>query len=166
MLYFGTVAVGLLAFSNGVTSAPTIELEDRATSLGKWTPIAPIANYDRQEFSTVALNSTNIYVIGGIIPVSSTGEVFPTITYMQTYSIPQNKWTSVAPVPVAYNHPNAAVVNGKIYLLGGLTPGDPGTWVAASACYVYDPVKDKWSSLGNMPNGRGSAAVGVRENTM
>lgn len=166
MLSSTLLLVRLLAFANGIFSVTTSEVEHQTLSLGEWTPIAPIATYERQEFTTVTLNTTNIYMIGGVIPLSSTGDPFPTVTYMQTYSLPKDEWTSVAPVPVALNHPNAAVVEGKIYLLGGLTPGEPATWVASSACFVYDPVGDEWTSLGDMPDGRGSAAVGVREKTM
>lgn len=156
---------GLLAALFLVSATATSTLDSRS-ALGTWTPLAPIARHKRQEHTTVALNSSHLYVLGGILPEDTSGNLFPTITLMQAYSIPLDKWITVAPVPAAYNHPNAAVVDGKIYLLGALTPGAPATWVAASACYVYDPVKDKWTFIGDMPNGRGSAAVAVRKKTM
>jgi N-acetylneuraminic acid mutarotase len=63
------------------------------------------------------------------------------------------------------NHPNTAVVDGKIYVLGGLGvgAGQWPNWQAIGDCYVYCPVGKTWESLGPMPKGteRGAAAVGV-----
>lgn len=147
--------------SNSVGSkhVQTTALNGRLDSLGKWTTLEPISLYPRQEHTAVALNSTHLYILGGIVPELN-GSIFPTVTYMQVYSIPDNKWTSVAPIPIALNHPNAAVVDGRIYLLGGLTSGADTIWVASPRCHVYDPKLDKWTELDNMPNGRGSAAMG------
>lgn len=137
---------------------PTVPNE-YPTSLGKWTNLEPIALYPRQEHTAVAINSTHLYILGGIVPELN-GSIFPTVAYMQVYSILDNKWSSVAPIPIALNHPNAAVVDGKIYLLGGLTPRNETIWVASPRCHVYDPRFDKWTELENMPDGRGSAAMG------
>lgn len=61
------------------------------------------------------------------------------------------------------NHINTASVNGKIYVLGGLVPSPTGfPWEAAADCFVYDPSSDSWELLPNMPDGRGSAAMGVK----
>ncbi|KFY48321.1 hypothetical protein V495_01432 [Pseudogymnoascus sp. VKM F-4514 (FW-929)] len=140
-------------------------LNQRSQSQGKWTSLPSLTPYKRQEHRTVALNSTHLYVLGGIIPEQD-GVVFPTVTLMQAYSIPKRQWITVAPVPIAFNHPNAAVINGKIYLLGGLTPGEGLLWVSSPKSYVYDPVLDKWSALPDMPNGRGSAAVATSGTTI
>lgn len=136
------------------------------SSPGHWTSLAPIPLYPRQEHAAVSIAPSSIYILGGIVPELA-GEIFPTVNFMQRYSIRHNTWESVAPLPLPLNHPNTAVVGGKIYLLGGLTPQD-GAWVASRSCYVYDPVSDRWTPLGDMPAGRqvGSAAVGVSGTTI
>ncbi|KAL5323888.1 hypothetical protein ACEPPN_008430 [Leptodophora sp. 'Broadleaf-Isolate-01'] len=172
----GFVLLGLLSLADWAAAAPQITVEashqardtNAATTFapkGKWTSLAPLTPFKRQEHRTVALNSTHLYVLGGVVPELD-GVIFPTVTLMQVYSIPKNKWTTVAPVPIGFNHPNAAVVDGKIYLLGGLTPGEGLLWVSSPKCFVYDPVKDKWTALPDMPDGRGSAAVEVKDKTI
>lgn len=160
-----TAAAPHVSFQSPHEARDESSLDDRPSSLGKWTSLPPITPNKRQEHATVALNSTHLYVLGGIIPEQD-GVIFPTVTLMQAYNIPKAKWITVAPVPIAYNHPNAAVINGKIYLLGGLTPGEGLLWVSSPKCYVYDPVLDKWSKLADMPNGRGSAAVATSGTTI
>jgi N-acetylneuraminic acid mutarotase len=86
---------------------------------------------------------------------------------VQKYSISKDNWTTVAPIPIALNHPNAAVVNDKIYVLGGLASAG-GIWSASNMSAVYDPVTNKWTTLPPFPAGRavGAAAVGVDGTTI
>lgn len=130
---------------------------------GRWTNLAPIAGGVRQEHSTVRLGD-KIYIMGGILfGQSATNETtIETIDKVEAYSISQDSWTTVAPLPIAMNHANAAVVDGKIYVLGGLAGGV--VWRAFPDCYVYDPKTDHWTTLPPMPRdqARGSSAVGVR----
>jgi N-acetylneuraminic acid mutarotase len=139
----------------------------------KWYSLAPITRAPRQEQSTLFIPPSTIAILGGVVPDNSSGlfPPFATTTMMQFYSIPDNKWSSRAPVPVAMNHINAAVVDGKIYLLGGLvehnsTPGRSWQAPAVSDSYMYDPDTDVWTKLAHsLPDGeeRGSAAMGVFE---
>jgi len=64
-------------------------------------------------------------------------------------------------MPAALNHVNVAVVNGKIYYLGGLAATGPTYWNASGASAVYDPSADEWTILPDMPVERatGSAAT-------
>jgi N-acetylneuraminic acid mutarotase len=86
---------------------------------------------------------------------------------MQFYSIDTNTWSSRAAMPIPLNHLNAAVVKGKIYVLGGLVEFNDArgrAWRAVPDCWVYDPSTDIWSPLPlGLPasEARGSAAVGV-----
>lgn len=86
---------------------------------------------------------------------------------MQFYSIIHDTWHTVSPVPKPVNHANAAVVNGKIYVLGGLVPTETWSsspvWNYTSDSWVYNPRDDSWASLPAMPEAeaRGSAGVGM-----
>ncbi|PWE10290.1 hypothetical protein DD630_28950 [Streptomyces sp. BSE7F] len=123
-----------------------------------WRPRAPIASGPRQEHSVAAVGD-DVYVIGGIVHdgaggVTTTGQV-------DVYDTRRDTWSTAAPLPVAMNHPNVAVVHDRIYVLGGLSGGSE--WQALRDCFVYSPRADRWRRLPPMPRGveRGSAAMGV-----
>lgn len=157
--------LSLAALTNAVLGATT----------GTWQVLSPIPIATRQEQATVAINSTTLAIIGGIVPdlsssngttTNSTG--FTTTNIVQLYDIPSDTWRTAAPAPVEINHANAGVVNGKIYLLGGLvfTPtgqSDQGSWVAIPNSWVYDSSTDEWAELEATPAdlARGAAVVGV-----
>jgi N-acetylneuraminic acid mutarotase len=67
-------------------------------------------------------------------------------------------WTTKAPLPAARHLPNgAAVINGKIYVTGGLTPLGP-----ARHLFVYDVASNSWTTKASMPirsHGGGAAAI-------
>ena len=132
-----------------------------------WTALAPIP-IPRQEHTTVSFPPSTIVVIGGIIPIgtnSTTALPIRTTSLVQFYSIPNNTWTTAAPLPRALNHANAAVVGGRIYVLGGLADlGEPEpAWRAVGNSWVYEPFSDTWTVIPGLPSHsvRGSAAVGV-----
>ncbi|KAK0623927.1 hypothetical protein B0T14DRAFT_428787 [Immersiella caudata] len=129
--------------------------------LGTWSTLAPIPLFPRQEHSTVALSSTSFAILGGIIPTPTGGA--NTTDLVQLYDIPSNTWKTLAPLPVALNHLNAATIDGKIYVLGGLEVASDGAWRATPKSWVYDPSANAWSAIESMPasEARGSAAVGV-----
>ncbi|KAK7408935.1 hypothetical protein QQX98_008879 [Neonectria punicea] len=132
---------------------------------GAWIDLAPIPVAPRQEHTTVALSHKTIAVLGGIIPENGS---YTTTDIMQLYDIPSNTWRSAADAPFAVNHPNVAVVDNKIYFLGGLSVAPDGVWRAVPDSWVYHPVKDKWTPLDPIPDGmeRGSATMGVYGKTI
>ncbi|MGI5150960.1 Kelch repeat-containing protein [Plantactinospora sp. CA-294935] len=123
-----------------------------------WRALAPLAGGPRQEHSVVAIGA-DVYVVGGIKPDGAGGLV--TVTDVEVYDTRRDRWRRSAPLPVAMNHPNAAVVGGKLYVLGGLSGG--ASWEALGNSFVFDPATNRWSSLPPMPADvlRGSAAIGV-----
>ncbi|KAF2278161.1 galactose oxidase [Westerdykella ornata] len=132
------------------------------TKQGKWTPLANITVAPRQEHTTVFLPPSTIAILGGIVP---DGDSIATTDLVQSYSIPDNTWKTVAPVPRPINHVNAAVVNGKIYVLGALADASDGSrsWTAVGDSWLYNPESNRWNAIPPMPPGQeaGSAAVGV-----
>ena len=58
-------------------------------------------------------------------------------------------WTRKADMPTARYNSGACVVNGKIYVMGGLIPANDGTRL--STVEVYDPETDKWIKKADMP---------------
>jgi N-acetylneuraminic acid mutarotase len=106
--------------------------------------------------------SSKIGIVGGIVPQ---GDFVATTDLMQFYTIGQDTWNTVAPMPRPLNHVNAAVSDGKLYVLGGLADAEDGSlaWIAVGDSWVYDPETNEWDPIAPMPEGeeRGSAAMGV-----
>lgn len=153
-----TFSFATLLFIIKTSSCASDHLYDNGT----WEQLAPIAIIARQEHSTVAIGN-EVYIIGGVIPLPPTAFPPTTTNITQAYSILNNEWITKSSLPIPLNHLNAAVVAGKIYVLGGLAPNNQSNWVAVPNCYVYDPQTDHWQTLPPMPAGqaRGSAAMGV-----
>ena len=124
----------------------------------------------RQEHSVAALNG-RIYMVGGILgDVSlSPGDLasgFPNITNtatMQYFDTQRRHWQDASALPVKINHGNIATLNEKLYMLGGLSGDNLVSWDSLNSSFVYDPTRDKWSSIASIPLGlaRGASAVGV-----
>lgn len=67
----------------------------------------------------------------------------------------QGSWSTKSPLPAQHLDAGVAAVNGKIYVLGGETPGNPAT----PFTQVYDPATDRWRDLAPMPRGISHAGV-------
>jgi N-acetylneuraminic acid mutarotase len=122
-------------------------------SAGAWQGLAPLANGPRQETAVVAFEG-KILVIGGF---DAAGEVVPDV---EAYDPETNTWAPFTPLPKSLHHVNAAVVGGKVYVLGALR--DP-TFIEVGDVYEYDPAGKAWIAKTKMTPGteRGAAAVGV-----
>ena len=68
-------------------------------------------------------------------------------------------WTSMAPMPTARGGLGVAVLNGKIYAIGGLN-GD----VPLSTTEEYNPVTNQWTTKAPMPTHRSGFAITVYKN--
>ncbi|QSZ37398.1 hypothetical protein DSL72_009496 [Monilinia vaccinii-corymbosi] len=143
-------------------------LSNRGSNPGTWHTLPPIPIYPRQEHSTVYIYPY-IYILGGVIasPSNSTTDSFPTTTLVQRYSLFTQTWSSAADLPIPLKHINAAAINGRIYVFGGLSPSNK-IWIASRATFAYDPVTDSWARHNDIPSGLevGGATVTVIGNTM
>ena len=72
-------------------------------------------------------------------------------------------WTQVASLPAARHHHTAAVVDGKIYVVGGIFHDDEGEKVATGLVEMYDPAADSWQQMAAMPTVRHSHASAVMD---
>ena len=161
---FGAVLMAVLASpvqAHGEQLVPvsTLGISSGPTYGEGWRPLTPIAGGPRQEHTIAALGG-RVYVIGGIY-ADAAGEL-PTTNRVEVYDTRSDSWSDAAPMPIAMNHPNVAAVDGRLYVIGGLSGGT--SWQALPNSYVYNPRANRWTQLPPMPDGteRGSAAVGVR----
>jgi N-acetylneuraminic acid mutarotase len=73
----------------------------------------------------------------------------------EVYDPAADSWTRLPPLPTPRNHLGAAVVAGKIHVVGGRVPGD----MELTTHEIYDPRTRSWSAGPPMPTGRSGIAV-------
>ncbi len=102
----------------------------------------------RHEAGFVA-HSGNLYLMGGrgIKPV-------------EKYSPDDNTWTTLKPTPIEMHHFTPVSLNGKIYVMGGMTGNYPKE-LPLSHIYTYDPEADIWEKVFEIPENRRRGGGGV-----
>lgn len=82
-----------------------------------------------------------IYVVGGLGPGNS--DLSSTLF---AYNPATDTWTTKTPAPVPSLYGTASVVNGILYIAGGVSLSGPILPV-----YAYDPASDTWSTKASIP---------------
>jgi N-acetylneuraminic acid mutarotase len=111
-----------------------------------------------------------IYLFGGGAQPEPAGGNWVPLDNAWEYDPAKDLWKALAPMPTARGSAVAAVVGGKIYVMGGasvhpgaklvsLTPTGPHRSVAVNE--MYDPVTNKWETRSPMPTARNHASVGA-----
>jgi N-acetylneuraminic acid mutarotase len=137
----------------------------------KWTKKAamPLVSHH------VALAELNgkIYMVGGFVKPASGPSAWQPIDNLWEYDTANDSWKALAPMPTKRGSPNAAIVNGKLYVIGGagLSPGAKETALhparpqrVLGTNEVYDIAANKWETKSPMPTTRNHAAIGVVNN--
>ena len=120
----------------------------------------------------VALAELNgkIYVMGGFTKPPSGPSAWVPIDNAWEYDPANDTWKALAPLPTKRGSTTAAVVNGKVYVIGGATtnegskeqgihPARPHRVVGTNE--VYDPATNIWGTRRSMPTPRNHVANGV-----
>src|SRR5881296_2231464 len=78
------------------------------------------------------------------------------------------KWSPLRPMLTARNHHGAALIDGRIYVVGGRVGSTfiIGLSTNVSTNEVYDVAKDTWSSVLGVPTARSGVGVAVLEGRM
>jgi len=102
----------------------------------------------RYELAVVAVNNI-LYAIGG-----TTSGATPIV---EAYNPLTNTWSTKSPMSTARSLVRAAVLNGQIYIAGGIDV----TGFEVSTAEVYNPLTDTWSTVPPMPTARYAFAAGA-----
>jgi hypothetical protein len=108
--------------------------------------------------SAIAVLGGRLHLIGGwnYDNVSSAS-----VATHDIYDPVANSWTAAAPLATARNAAAAAVLDGRIIVIGGRAPGIRATdQTSLASCEIYDPAADRWTAGPSLPQARsGLAAV-------
>jgi N-acetylneuraminic acid mutarotase len=100
----------------------------------------------------LAANSTYIYRVVAFNALGESGfsNEDSATTFASAPSGTTIDWQTVAPSPIKRAEALGGVVNGKLYVLGGLFSSN-GKILATTRCDVYDPATNTWKQLKNAP---------------
>ena len=119
----------------------------------RWVPLRS-AGLARTEVAAARVG-TSIYVVGGFVRAGNA-----TSAAVERYDISGNRWARVRSMPLGLNHPAATAYKGDVYVVGGYT-ADNALAGETAAFLRYDPERNRWSRLPDMPTRRAALAVGV-----
>ncbi len=128
--------------------------QPRAASGISWSGFDPLPA-PRKNMGVVAVGGT-LYVVGGDDARGPTSSVLAYDTSLRDQPVAGKvaQWATKASLPEPRASLGVAVLDGKIYAVGGERDGAP---VATAS--VYDPATDAWSALPPLPEGRTDLAA-------
>lgn len=112
------------------------------TALANWERLGVLPS-QRTHF-TLSTVEDKLYAIGGFDILGKQRSAL-----VEEYDIRSKLWTRRADIPAPRSLHAACVVGGKIYIIGGQTPGQ-----LSAAVDVYDPKNNTWESKAPMPTAR------------
>ena len=133
-----------------------------------WTKKKPMALPSHHVASTEYHGK--IYVFGGFVLPESGSPGWVPINNAWEYDPTADTWKALTPMPSKRGSVLAAVVDNKIYIIGGATtiPGSKETAVFPTHPHMsvgtveeYDPLANTWRERSAMPTPRNHAAIGV-----
>ena len=114
---------------------------------------------DREEAAAGGGNEVALAATGGKLYVVGGGIAGNAVPMIDEYDPGSDLWRSRAPMPKGLDHIGIAVIDGKIYTVGGFIGSVHRG--AVSDVYRYDPDTDHWQTLAPMKSPRGAVGVTV-----
>jgi Kelch motif len=130
-------------------SLATVERFDFRT--GRYEELPPLP----RELNHVAVEAWggHVYAIGGLLDDI---ESFEATDRAWRFDVDRERWEPIAPMPTARGAAGAAVLDGKLYVVGGVVDGNRQRTLEA-----YDLRTGRWSRLAPMRVGRDHLGVAV-----
>lgn len=111
-----------------------------------------------------------MYAIGGDATqlYDSTGFYNPqgVVDSNEAYDPKTDTWTIKAPMPTQRDHLSSAVVEDKIFVIGGRQPLERELYKDLDVNEMYDPQKDSWTSLEPLPTNRSGLAASAIDSSI
>ncbi|XP_071784332.1 uncharacterized protein [Asterias amurensis] len=128
---------------------PAVEVLDIVER--KWTSLQPIPT--KRVFPCAVATDRHIYCIGGLKENPKDGF----FKVVEEYDIEKDEWTEIEPMQYERGDFNAAVIGGKLVVLGGMGHSKEPHRIGE----VLDPETKTWTSLPPSPTSRSSSTSAV-----
>ncbi|WP_418314893.1 Kelch repeat-containing protein [Piscinibacter sakaiensis] len=120
----------------------------KAEKSGRWLTRAALP-LPRSEMAWAVAYDGRMHLVGGY------GEQRVDRPYHQVYDPAADRWSDAAPLPRGANHVGVAVLDGRLYAVGGhleqnRKPHD--------ACFVYESGNGRWQTIAPLPRACGAVA--------
>lgn len=125
------------------------------SDLGSWSSAANMPTARKQITNSVVSLNGEIYVLGG---VDSSGNITDAV---EVYNPQSNTWRNTTPMPVKLWRTMVAVVNEKLYMMGGYRSTGSFPFSPTREVFEYDPANDTWTAKASLPGPRGMGAAVV-----
>ncbi len=109
--------------------------------------------YNRRDFAGGLPINQRTQILIALLIITA---VLPALHVFPATADSAGSWTTMTPMPTARGEFGLAVVNGKIYAIGGTNDDMP-----LSTVEVYNPQTNQWSSVTPMPTARSGFAIAV-----
>lgn len=147
------VAAGGRVYAVGGEARQLLQIYDPATNAWTRGPDAPRIRFA----SAAAVLNGRLHLIGGWNYSNSASD---SVATHDIYDPATNTWTAAAPLATARNAAAAAVLDGRIVVIGGRSPGIRASdQTSLASCEIYDPATDRWSAGPALPLARASLAA-------
>ena len=153
---FGAVSVNGEIYAIGYNFTYVLD-----SSLDTWVSKTPMPSH-RQGFAIAACQN-KIYVIGGSNSTDPNTGIAITLGTNEMYDPATDTWTTKAQMPLPTAFMGANEVEGKIYVISGMT--DIAKPTLSGSNWVYDPLSNSWSTAASIPTpifSYASAVVGSK----
>ncbi len=119
----------------------------------RWTLNAPMPTA-RHSFATIAsAGQSVVYAIGGLQGWTDA------LAANERFNACSNTWQSLAPLPAPRGYIQAAELNSKLYVVGGVDHVVSGTFGVQNTVWVYEPSINFWHNAADLPRALGGVAV-------
>lgn len=143
-------ALVLAVSTVGTVSASDSSQIDRASSASSvWRKASSIGNPSARHESSAAVVGREVFLFGG------RGK-----RPLDVFDVDTGKWRRGTAPPLEIHHAQAAVLDGRIYLIGAMT-GDWPREKTVPQVLIYDPSADSWSEGAPLPVDRLRGGAGL-----
>src|SRR5215207_11180400 len=118
----------------------------KAVNPGRWVERAALP-LPRSEMAWATEHAVRMHVVGGY------GEQRVDRPYHHVYDPGANAWLTAAALSRGANHVGVAVLDGKLYAIGGFTEQNR---TPDNNCFVFDPAADAWRAIAPLPEPTGA----------
>src|ERR1043166_42825 len=128
---------GLLLVAGCVGRVPDSPAPVDQSAPGRWAALTPLPA-PRQEVAVAAWRE-QVWVIGGF------GDNAEPVATVESYDPAHNVWETWPSLPVAVHHAAAAVVDNRLFVVGGFSGGRL-RWTAQETVYEFVGARGVWEA--------------------